>query len=74
MHVHMYIQAHCDVHVSHAIHPEARSYPVVFDVRSGPERSLTCQGTSEVAKPYFKENHQNYFIPLLMTPKYLTGI
>jgi hypothetical protein len=27
VHVYMYIQAHCDVHVSHAIHPEARNLP-----------------------------------------------
>jgi hypothetical protein len=28
----------------------------------------------EAAKPYFMKDLQNYVIPLLMTPKYLTGI
>jgi len=37
--------------------------PVVFDVRSGPERSLTFQGTSEVAKPNFNESHPTLLHP-----------
>jgi hypothetical protein len=47
---------------------------VVFDVISGPEWSPTFQGTSEAAKPHLMKDIQTYFIPLLMTPKYLTGI
>jgi hypothetical protein len=36
-----------------ALTPPTCRRPVVFDVRSGPERSLNFQGTSEVAKPNF---------------------
>ena len=32
-------------------------------MRSGPERSLTFQGTSEVAKPNFNESHPTLLHP-----------
>ena len=34
IHVYIYIQAHCDVHVSHAIHPEARKCARILVYRS----------------------------------------